>query len=70
MSKPTREWFADLLEKEIETWEAAARRCEMLAAEDKDAADWRAKAKRYRRNAEDLRVSLEVLKKDPEGKRP
>ncbi len=70
MSKPTREWFADLLEKEIETWEAAARRCEMLAAEDKDPSDWRAKAKRYRRNAEDLRVSLEVLKMDPEGKRP
>lgn len=67
MEKPTRVWFAELLEREIETWEAAARRCEMLASNGDCSDDWQFKALRYRQNATDLRETLEILRKTGSG---
>jgi hypothetical protein len=67
MEKPTRVWFAELLEREIETWEAAARRCDMLVQNGDASDDWDAKARRYRQNATDLRETLEILRKSSSG---
>ena len=67
MHKPTRVWFAELLEREIETWEAAARRCDMLAANGDSSDDWQTKAGRYRQNASDLRETLEILRRSSSG---